>query len=73
MKYQLKNKSTDEVVSVVEHSEFGVEEARNYFLRIKQLDEKEFDNLFSVNKEVVNKPKNPYKWWHEEAKTLDDF
>ena len=73
MKYQLKNKSTDEVVSVVEHSEFGVEEARNYFLRIKQLDEKEFDNLFSVSKEVVNKSKNPYEWWHEEAKTLDDF
>ena len=41
MRYQLKSKSTDEVISVVDDGKFGVDEAKNYFVRIKKLDGKE--------------------------------
>ena len=73
MKYQLKSKSTDEVISVVDDGKFGVDEAKNYFVRIKKLDEKDFDKLFTVDKVDIEKPQRAYKWWNEESKKLDDF
>jgi len=73
MRYQLKSKSTDEVISVVDDGKFGVDEAKNYFVRIKKLDEKDFDKLFTVDKVDIKKPRLDYKWWNEESKKLDDF
>ena len=40
MKYQLKNKNTGEAISLIDNSNFGLEEAKSYFTRIKQLDKK---------------------------------
>jgi|TARA_B100000902_G_scaffold396557_1_gene457891 hypothetical protein len=73
MRYQLKNKSTHEVISVVDDGKFGVDEAKNYFVRVKQLDEKDFDELFTVDKVDIGTPRLDYKWWNEESKKLDDF
>ena len=73
MKYRLKSKSTKEVISVVDDRKFGLEEAKSYFVRVKKLDEKDFDKLFTVDEVDIETPQRAYKWWNEEAKTLDDF
>ena len=73
MKYRLKSKSTEEVISVVDDRKFGIEEAKSYFARVKKLDEKDFDKLFTVDEVDIETPQRAYKWWNEEAKTLDDF
>jgi len=73
MKYQLKNKLTKEVVSVVDDNKFGIEEAKSYFVRVKNLNQKEFDKLFIVDKVDIKTPQLKYKWWREESKKLDDF
>ena len=52
---------------------FGLEEARNYFTRVKQLDEKSFEQLYVVEKVVEKSSQLKYKWWHEEPKTLDEI
>ena len=70
MRYQLKNKSTHEVISVVDDGKFGVDEAKNYFVRVKQLDEKDFDELFTVDKVDIGTPRLDYKWWNEESKKI---
>ena len=73
MKYRLKSKSTKEVISVVDDRKFGIEEAKSYFVRVKNLKEKDFDKLFTVDEVDIETPQRAYKWWNEEAKTLDDF
>ena len=73
MKYQLKNKLTGETVSLVDESNFGLEEAKNYFARIKQLDEKSFDKLYDVEIVETKSSHLKYKWWHEEPKSLDEI
>ena len=49
MRYRLKSKSTEEVISVVDDRKFGLQEAKSYFVRVKKLDEKDFDKLFTVD------------------------
>jgi hypothetical protein len=39
----------------------------------KQLKEKDFDNLFVVEKKPHITKVKPYKWWKEESTKLDDF
>ena len=73
MKYRLKSKSTKEVISVVDDRKFGIEEAKSYFVRVKNLKEKDFDKLFTVDEVDIETPQRAQKWWNEEAKTLDDF
>lgn len=73
MKYRLKSKSTKEVISVVDDNKFGIEEAKNYFIRRKNLDKKSFDKLFTVDEVDIKTTQRVYKWWKEESKKLDDF
>ena len=73
MKYQLKLKNTGEAVSLVDDSTFGLEEAKNYFTRVKQLDEKSFEELYEVVRVKEKSSHLNYKWWHEEPKTLDEI
>jgi|TARA_R100000278_G_scaffold58040_1_gene47671 hypothetical protein len=73
MKYQLKNKNTGEAISLIDNSNFGLEEAKSYFTRIKQLDKKSFEQLYVVEKVVEKSSQLKYKWWHEEPKTLDEI
>ena len=73
MKYRLKSKSTKEVISVVDDRKFGIEEAKSYFVRVKNLKEKDFDKLFTVDEVDIKTTQRVYKWWKEESKKLDDF
>ena len=66
-------KNTGEAVSLVDDSNFGLEEAKNYFARVKQLDEKSFEQLYVVEKVIEKSSQLKYKWWHEEPKTLDEI
>ena len=85
MKYQLVIKNTREVVTVTDRKVFGLNEAKAYYIRMKQLKEKEFDKLYTV--EEYKQPKGmasvhpsqhawrarEIKWWKEESTKLDDF
>jgi hypothetical protein len=48
MKYQLVMKNTREVITVTDRKVFGLNEAKAYYVRMKQLKEKEFDKLYTV-------------------------
>ena len=71
MKFELVSKSDKEVVDVLEMHDIDIKGAKAYFMSRKMLEEKDFDNLFTV------KPKpyvgREYKWWKEESTDLDDF
>ena len=77
MKYQLVMKNTREVVTVTDSKVFGLNEAKAYYIRMKQLKEKEFDKLYVV--EEYKRPKGmppvhrEIKWWRDETTNLDDF
>ena len=77
MKYQLVMKNTREVVTVTDRKVFGLNEAKTYYVRMKQLKEKEFDKLYVV--EEYKRPKGmppvhkEIKWWRDETTNLDDF
>ena len=43
MKYQLVMKNTREVITVTDRKVFGLNEAKAYYVRMKQLKEEEFD------------------------------
>ena len=77
MKYQLVIKNTGDIITVTDSRIFGLDEAKSYYIRMKQLKEKEFDTLYVV--EEYKRPKGlpladrGIKWWNEESTTLDDF
>ena len=77
MKYQLVMKNTREVVTVTDRKVFGLNEAKAYYVRMKQLKEKDFDKLYEV--EEYKRPKGippvhrEIKWWKDESTELDDF
>ena len=58
MKFQLVMKNTREVVTVTDREVFGLNEAKAYYVRMKQLKEKEFDKLYVV--EEYQPPKGVY-------------
>jgi|TARA_R110002167_G_scaffold341222_1_gene549444 hypothetical protein len=75
MKYELVNKTTDEVVDTIDYTEgptptANYRGAKLYFVGRKQLEEEEFDKLFSVK---VHPYVGRYDWWKEESTGLDDF
>ena len=71
MKFELRSKTDDEVVDVLEMNDIDIKGAKAYFMARKMLEEKDFDKLIKVK---VNSPvKRPYKWWKEESTDLDDF
>ena len=75
-------KNTGDIITVTDRRVFGLDEAKSYYIRMKQLKEKEFDKLYTVEKYKLperlggatsSKLDEFYKWWKEEPKTLDDF
>ena len=75
MKYELRLKIDDEVVDTVDFKEgptvsANIKGAKAYFMARKMLEEKDFDNLFTVRPKPVTKE---YKWWEEESTDLDNF
>ena len=56
MKYQLVTKNTGEIITVTDRKVFGLNEAKAYYIRMKQLKEKEFDSYIlwkSINDQKV--------------------
>jgi len=70
MKFELRSKSDDEVIDVLEMHDVDIKGAKAYFMARKMLEEKEFDKIFIVKS---NPPVGRYKWWKEESTKLDDF
>ena len=77
MKYQLVDKRTGEIITVTDSKLFGLNEAKAYYVRVKQLKEKEFDKLYVVEKNKRPKGMPPVhkeiKWWKDTSTNLDDF
>ena len=77
MKYQLVVKTTGAIVTVTDSQIFGLNEAKAYYIQVKQLKEKEFDKLYVVEKYKRPKGMPPIhreiKWWKDESTELDDF
>ena len=77
MKYQLAMKNTGEIITITDRKLFGLDEAKAYYIRMKQLKEKDFDKLYTV--EEYKRPKGmppvhkEIKWWRDETTNLDDF
>ena len=77
MKYQLVMKNTGEIITITDRKLFGLDEAKAYYIRMKQLKEKDFDKLYTV--EEYKRPKGmplvhrEIKWWRDETINLDDF
>ena len=70
MKFELRSKSDDEVIDVLEMHDVDIKGAKAYFMARKMLEEKDFDEIFRVK---PNTPVGRYKWWEEESSKLDDF
>ena len=68
-------KNTREVVTVTDSKVFELNEAKAYYIRVKQLKEKEFDKLYVVEKYKRPKGMPPIhreiKWWKDESLTMD--
>ena len=77
MKYQLVMINTGEIITVTDRKVFGLDEAKAYYVRMKQLKEKDFDKLYVVEKYKRPKGMPPVhkeiKWWRDETTNLDDF
>ena len=70
MKFELVNKTTEEVVDTVDLANVGKSGAKTLFMHRKQLKEEQFDKLFSVKDHPYV---GRYDWWKEESTQLDDF
>ena len=73
MKYQLIMKNTGEIVTITDSKVFGLDEAKAYYVRMKQLKEKEFDKLYVVEEYKQLPVNREIKWWRDETINLDDF
>ena len=80
MKWVLINKF-DEIVDTCEiASNVGVSGAKTYFRKRKQMEEKDFDNLWKVMSidhyirisEVSNRDGKQYEWWKDEPTGPDE-
>ena len=75
MKFQLVMKNTGEIITITDRKLFGLDEAKAYYIRMKQLKEKDFDKLYTV--EEYKRPKGmPFvdreiKWWKDVSTNLD--
>ena len=74
MKYELVNKTTNEVVDTKDLSDIWLNGARTFFKEQKQLEGKSFDELFEVRqKKEPELNRRTYKWWKEESTKLEEF
>ena len=79
MSYVLVNRF-DEIVHTCDSD--SLDEAKNYFVRIKQIDEEKFDSLWKVMKRdeydtnlknAIRKPSSEgYQWWEEDKVEIDE-
>jgi len=70
----------DEIVHTCDSN--SIDEAKNFFISVKQIDEEKFDNLWKVMKrdEYDTKLKNAiikpssvgYQWWEEDKSEIDE-
>ena len=80
MKYQLVMKNTGDIITVTDRKVFGLNEAKAYYIRMKQLKEKEFDKLYTVEKYKrleslsgdTGRNWSEYNWWKEEKSITDE-
>tara|TARA_Y100001938_G_C8082122_1_gene429804 strand:+ start:1566 stop:1820 length:255 start_codon:yes stop_codon:yes gene_type:complete len=79
VKYVLVDKG-DNIVSRVElDSDVGVSGAKTYFRKKKDLDIKEFENIWKVmtesnyerQRDLSNRQNKQFEWWKEEESYLD--
>ena len=70
MKFELVNKTTEEVVDTVDLANVGKSGAKTFFMHRKQYKEEQLDKLFS---EKDHPYVGRYDWWKEESTQLDDF
>ena len=75
MKYQLVMKNTGEIITITDRKLFGLDEAKVYYIRMKQLKEKDFDKLYTVEeyKRPTGMPPvdREIKWWKDVSTNLD--
>ena len=80
MKYQLVIKNTGDIITVTDRKVFGLDEAKAYYIRMKQLKEKEFDELYVVEEYIrpeflrrdTGRNWGEYNWWKEEKSITDE-
>ena len=79
MSYVLVNRF-DEIVYTCDSE--SLDDAKNFFISIKQIDEEKFDNLWKVMKRdeydtnlknAIRKPSSEgYQWWEEDKVEIDE-
>ncbi len=80
MSYVLVNRF-DEIVYTCDSE--SLDEAKNFFISVKQIDEEKFDNLWKVMKRdeydtnfknAIREPSSvtPYQWWEEDKVETDE-
>ena len=79
MSYVLVNRF-DEIVHTCDSN--SIDEAKNFFISVKQIDEEKFDNLWKVMKRdeydtnlknAIRKPSSEgYQWWEEDKVEIDE-
>tara|TARA_Y100000590_G_scaffold353535_1_gene406486 strand:+ start:1332 stop:1598 length:267 start_codon:yes stop_codon:yes gene_type:complete len=84
MKYVLVDKGDNIVDRVELDDKVGVTGAKTFFIGRKQIERKEFDNIWKVMSEkewrirfesAIREPSSSYKgieWWKEDGKIIDD-
>ena len=74
MEFELVNKRTNEIIDTKSLADVLLNGAKTYFVRVKDMNEKEFDELFEVKvKKKKKKQLLPYKWWIEEKAITDEL
>jgi hypothetical protein len=74
MEFELINKRTNEIIDTKSLADVLLSEAKTYFVRMKDMKEKEFDKLFEVKvKKKKKKQLLPYRWWIEEKAITDEL
>ena len=79
MSYVLVNRF-DEIVHTCDSN--SIDEAKNFFISVKQIDEEKFNNLWKVMKRdeydtnlknAIRKPSSEgYQWWEEDKVEIDE-
>ena len=73
MEFELVNKRTNEIIDTKSLSDVLLNGAKTYFVRMKDMKEKEFDKLFEVKIKKRKRQLLPYKWWIEEKAITDEL
>ena len=70
MTYELVSKTDGDVIFSVDLANIEENMAKRYFIDVKKIDSKSFDELFEVRKKELKVPRG-YQWWKEETTTPD--